>query len=206
MKLCKTGMCCLYNNEQGLLFCLYLHCNWSTAKALTNCSKTIFQFGNSLSFSDCSVNKIFQNMSVNVKWNMPSVSTEFFKLQICQQVMKRWDSQMQDMSPGIGKSARAQHFYSIACAPTKTHPRSLIRVVAGHSVGSQGSKPSSDGQWRLRSTCADAQADLSIQPLHGQMSRYAALRKHGYFNILKILQSKKEQNSDKKIWYLSYSC
>ena len=50
--------------------------------------------------------------------------------------------------------------------PAKTdqpaHPHGLIRVFAGHSVGSPGSKASSGTKRRLRSACADAQADLSL--------------------------------------------
>ena len=56
--------------------------------------------------------------------------------------------------------------YKIACVPSEdsdqpAHPRSLIRVFTGHSLGSQGSKASSGGQRRLWSDCADVQADLS---------------------------------------------
>ena len=44
--------------------------------------------------------------------------------------------------------------YKITCAPNKDAcqplcPRSLRRVFADHSLGSQGSKASSDGQWTL---------------------------------------------------------
>ena len=61
--------------------------------------------------------------------------------------------------------------YKIACAPSEdsdqhVHPRSLIRVFAGYPVGRQGSKVSSSRQRRLRSDCADAQADLSLRWAH----------------------------------------
>ena len=43
------------------------------------------------------------------------------------------------------------------------NPRNLIRVFAWNSLGSQGSKASSGRQRRLRSACANAQADLSLR-------------------------------------------
>ena len=46
------------------------------------------------------------------------------------------------------------------------HPRSLIRIFTGHSVGSQGSKAFSGGRRKLRSAYADAQADLSSLDAH----------------------------------------
>ena len=42
------------------------------------------------------------------------------------------------------------------------HPPSLIRVFAVRSIGSEGPKLSSVGQWRLWSDWVDAQADLSL--------------------------------------------
>ena len=44
--------------------------------------------------------------------------------------------------------------YKIGCAASEdsdqpTHPRNLIRILAMHSVGSQGSNTYSDGQRRL---------------------------------------------------------
>ena len=46
------------------------------------------------------------------------------------------------------------------------HPPSVISVIAVQSVGSQGPKVSTCGQWRLWSDCADAQADLSLRWAH----------------------------------------
>ena len=57
--------------------------------------------------------------------------------------------------------------YIRTCAQP-AHPHSLIRVFTGHSVGSQGSNAFSGGQRRLRSACADAQADLSLRWMHMQ--------------------------------------
>ena len=61
--------------------------------------------------------------------------------------------------------------YKIACAPSEDSDqpaplRILYGVVAGHSLGSQGSNPPSGGQGRRRSACADAQADLSLRWAH----------------------------------------
>ena len=63
--------------------------------------------------------------------------------------------------------------YKIVCAPSDdsdqpVHSRSLIRVFAGHSVGSQGSKVSSGGQRTEWSDCADGQADLCLRMSHMQ--------------------------------------
>ena len=51
--------------------------------------------------------------------------------------------------------------YKIVCAPSErsnqpAHPRSLIGVFAGHSVGSQGTKACLDGRLRLISLCGCA--------------------------------------------------
>ena len=43
------------------------------------------------------------------------------------------------------------------------HSRSLLRILAWHSVDSEESKVSSCGQRRLWSDCADAQSDLSLR-------------------------------------------
>ena len=66
--------------------------------------------------------------------------------------------------------------YKIEFAPSEdadhpAHSRSLIKVFTGHSVGSQGFKVSSGGQRRLRSACADAQADLNLRWMHVQSCR-----------------------------------
>ena len=56
--------------------------------------------------------------------------------------------------------------YTIARGPSEdsdqpAHPRSMIRVFAGRSVGSQGSKASSARQRGFWSDCVDTHADLS---------------------------------------------
>ena len=59
------------------------------------------------------------------------------------------------------------------------HPRSLIRIFTGHSVGSQGSKASSSGRRKLR--CADAQADLSSLEAHTIMQERVYPGSNGTF-------------------------
>ena len=57
------------------------------------------------------------------------------------------------------------------------HSRSLIRILSGRILDSQGCKVSSCGQRRLWSDCADAQADLSLRLEHiseGTFSHVAA--------------------------------
>ena len=87
-------------------------------------------------------------------------------------------------------------FYKIACAPIDdsgkpAHPCSLIRVFARQSLGSQGSQPSSGGQRRLLSDCADAQADLSLRWAHMQSCRKcyvpADMQLHGNINPVRLL-------------------
>ena len=61
--------------------------------------------------------------------------------------------------------------YTVACACSEAldqseYPRSLIRVFAKQYVAAQRSKASSSGQQRLRSDCADAQADVSLRWTH----------------------------------------
>ena len=53
-----------------------------------------------------------------------------------------------------GHNLRAQHFLQDCMSPSEdsdqpSHPRSLIRVNAGHPLGSQGSKASSGRQLKL---------------------------------------------------------
>ena len=53
-------------------------------------------------------------------------------------------------------------WYNFPCAPIEdsdqsAHPRSLIRVFDGRSMGSQGSDVSSGGTLRLLSDCVDVQ-------------------------------------------------
>ena len=69
--------------------------------------------------------------------------------------------------------------YKIASVPSEdsdqpAHLRSLIRAFTGHSMGSQGSKPSSGGQRRL----------ISFYWVHAKFCR--TLRKPAYSNLLKI--------------------
>ena len=47
----------------------------------------------------------------------------------------------------------------------------LIRIFAGRFLGRQGIQASLKGERRLRSACADAQADLSIRWAHMQICR-----------------------------------
>ena len=55
------------------------------------------------------------------------------------------------------------------------HQYSLIKVFAGHSLGSLWSKASVGGRRRLRSDCANAQADLSLRWAHRQFcNKYCA--------------------------------
>ena len=66
--------------------------------------------------------------------------------------------------------------HKIVCAPNEdsnqhAHPHSLIKVFAGHSLDSPGSKVSVGGQRRLRSDCANAQADLSLRWAHRQFCK-----------------------------------
>ena len=55
---------------------------------------------------------------------------------------------------------------------------SLIWVFAGHSVCSEGSKASSDGQWRLWSYCTDTWGDLSLLWVHMQSCRKCCVHSH----------------------------
>ena len=57
------------------------------------------------------------------------------------------------------------------CPPSEdsdqpAHSRSLIRIFTGRILDSQGCKVSPCGQRRLKSDCADAQADLSLRWAH----------------------------------------
>ena len=75
--------------------------------------------------------------------------------------------------------------YKIVCAPSEdsdqpAHPRSLIRVFAGHSVGSQISEASLGGQWRLWEACVDVQADLSLCWVLMQFCRKCCGRANSY--------------------------
>ena len=65
----------------------------------------------------------------------------------------------------------AQRRLRSVCRPSEdsdqtAHSRSLIRVFAGHSVGSQGSKVSSGEQQRIWSDYANVRADLSLCLVH----------------------------------------
>ena len=75
-----------------------------------------------------------------------------------------------------------QKRYLRTCAPSEdsdqpAHPRSLIRIFTGRILERQGYNVCSCEQRRLRSDCADAQADLSLRWLHvseGTFSHFAA--------------------------------
>ena len=57
------------------------------------------------------------------------------------------------------------------------HSRCLIRIFAEHILDSKGCEKFSCGQWRLRSDCSDAQANLSLHCAHileGMFSHVAA--------------------------------
>ena len=61
--------------------------------------------------------------------------------------------------------------YKLAISPIKdsdhpAHPRSLIRVLDGRSLGCQGSYVSSGGTLRLWPDCVDAQTDLNLHCAH----------------------------------------
>ena len=77
--------------------------------------------------------------------------------------------------------------YKIACAPSKdsdqpAHQHSLIKVFAGQSIGSQGSKAIQRALW---SDCADTQADLSLRWVHMQSCRKCFAPVH-FLNLLRI--------------------
>ena len=59
----------------------------------------------------------------------------------------------------------------LVCAPIEdadqhAHPHILIRVIDGHSIGSQGSNISSGRKLRFCSDCADAQTNLNLRCTH----------------------------------------
>ena len=61
--------------------------------------------------------------------------------------------------------------YTLACVPIEdsdqpAHPRSLIRVFDGRSMGSKGSNVSSGGKLRLWSDCEDTQTYLNLHYTH----------------------------------------
>ena len=67
------------------------------------------------------------------------------------------------------------------------HPLSLIRVFAGRSMGSQGSKLSSCGQRRHWSDWAEAQADLSFRWAHMSLCWFYHEAAHFKFRTVKYL-------------------
>ena len=64
------------------------------------------------------------------------------------------------------------------------HSRSLIRIFTGRILDSQVSKVSSCGQWRLRSDCTDAQADLSLRWAHVSGGPFSRVAVHLYVCLI----------------------
>ena len=107
--------------------------------------------------------------------------------------------------------------YTLTCAPSEesdppAHPCSRIRISAGLCVGSQGSKTSSDGQWRIWLACADTQADLSLHLAHTNwplpFSNLSTIYRQCCFTVhiclvhcsWKMLLSAKTINSDQRCY------
>ena len=79
--------------------------------------------------------------------------------------------------------------YLLRCAPSEysdqpAHSRSLIRIFTGRIFNSQGCKVSSCEQRRLRSDCADAQADLSLRWAHTSDGTFSRFANHIYADIM----------------------
>ena len=73
-----------------------------------------------------------------------------------------------------------------ACTPSEdsnpsAHPRSLIRVFAGHAVVAKDPGRTSVGGHRRRSACADSKAGLSLHWAYMQSCRKYLALAHAYF-------------------------
>ena len=64
------------------------------------------------------------------------------------------------------------------------HSRSLIRIFTGRNLDSKGRNVSPCGHRRLKSDCADAQADLSLRWVHMSESMFS------YVEAYKFCQQK----------------
>ena len=74
------------------------------------------------------------------------------------------------------------------CAPSEdsdqpAHSRSLIRIFTVRILHSQGCKVSSCGQRRLKSDCADAQADLSLRWAHMREGTFTHVVTHSKYPV-----------------------